>query len=187
MDADLVVRAQQGDQRAFEMLAADAYHRLYRLAHGILRDGAKADDATQQALVSIWRNLPRLRDPARFEGWSCRLLVNACHDQVRRTPTWASSATLPRSAEPVAHDDISPVADHDALERALGRVSFDQRTVLALRFLLDRTPDEIAETLSIPRKTVYSRLKRGVASMRAAMEAEIRPVMSGAASGEAVR
>ena len=75
MDQDLVVRAQQGDQRAFEMLAADAYTRLFRLAHGILRDGAKADDATQQALVSIWRSLPGLRDPARFEGWCCRLLV----------------------------------------------------------------------------------------------------------------
>ncbi len=187
MDVDLVVRAQQGDQRAFEMLAADAYTRLFRLAHGILRDGAKADDATQQALVSIWRSLPRLRDPARFEGWCCRLLVNACHDQVRRAPRWTSAATLPRSQEPLAYDAISPVAERDALEHALRRVSFDQRTVLAMRFLFDMTPDEIAETLTIPRKTVYSRLKRGVESMRAAMEAEIRPVMSGAASGEAVR
>ena len=187
MDADLVVRAQEGDQRAFEMLAADAYLRLYRLAHGILRDSAKADDATQQALVSIWRNLPRLRQPSRFEGWSCRLLVNACHDQVRRAPRWLSVATLPRTREPVAHDDITPVADRDALERALCHLSLDQRTVLALRFLLDLTPDEIAETLAIPRKTVYSRLRRGVASMHAALEAEIRPVMSGAASGEAVR
>lgn len=187
MDPDIVVRAQQGDQRAFETLAADAYTRLYGLAYGILRDGAEADDATQQALVNIWRSLPRLRDPARFEGWCCRLLVNACHDQVRRAPRWTSVASLRRSQEPQSHDGITPVAERDALEHALRRVSFDQRVVLALRFLLDMTPDEIAETLAIPRKTVYSRLKRGLESMRAAMEAETRPVMSRPAAGEAAR
>ncbi len=187
MDADLVVRAQQGDQRAFEMLAADAYPRLYRLAHGILRDGAKADDATQQALVSIWRNLPRLREASRFEGWCCRLLVNACHDQARRASRWASVATLSRRAEPVAHDDIALVADRDALERALCRLSLEHRTVLALRFLLDLTPDEIAETLTIPRKTVYSRLGRAVGSLRAAMEAGARPEMSAVVPPEAIR
>jgi RNA polymerase sigma-70 factor (ECF subfamily) len=175
MDQELVVRAQRGDQRAFEALAAVAYTRLYRLAHGILRDGAMADDATQQALVSVWRNLPRLREPARFEGWTTRLLVNACHDQVRRAPRWTSTdATHVR--EPVAHDAIGPLTDRAALEQALSRLSLDHRTVLALRYLLDLTPDEIADTLDIPRKTVYSRLLRATASMRAVMDAEARPM-----------
>lgn len=75
MDQGLVVRAQEGDRRAFEMLAAAAYTRLFRLAHGILRDGAMADDATQQALVNVWHDLPRLRESSRFEGWCTRLLV----------------------------------------------------------------------------------------------------------------
>lgn len=186
MDQALVVRAQNGDQRAFETLAATAYPRLYRLAHGILRDGAMADDATQQALVSIWRNLPRLREPRRFEGWCTRLLVNACHDQVRRAPKWTSTDTL-EAREPVARDVIGPVSERAALEQALSRLSFDHRTVLAMRYLLDLTADEIADALSIPRKTVYSRLQRATASLRGVVEAEARPTAVRATSGEATR
>ena len=186
MDQGLVLRAQRGDQRAFESLADEAYARLYRLAHGILRDGAMADDATQQALVSIWRNLPRLREPARFEGWCYRLLVNACHDQARRAPSWIYMDAA-RVHEPIAKDDISLVAERAVLGQGLARLSLDQRTVLALRYLLDLTPDEIADTLEIPRKTVYSRLQRATASLRAVLEAESRPVLSPAVPGEANR
>jgi RNA polymerase sigma-70 factor (ECF subfamily) len=109
VNAALVLRAQQGDEGAFEALAAEAYPRLYRLAHHILRDSAMADDASQQALVSIWRNLPRLRDLSRYDAWCHRLLVNACHDQVRRTPRSIALDMLP-TRDPVAHDDITSVA-----------------------------------------------------------------------------
>jgi RNA polymerase sigma-70 factor (ECF subfamily) len=186
MDRGLVVRAQQGDERAFEALARDAYVRLYRLAHGILRDAAMADDATQRALVSIWQHLPRLRDPSCYDGWCYRLLVNACHDQKRRVPRWTGS-DMPLEREPIAGDDIAPVAEHAALEQALGRLSHDHRTVLALRYLLDLTPDEIAEALGVPRKTVYSRLTRALASMRSALEAESRAFLSRAIPREAAR
>jgi RNA polymerase sigma-70 factor, ECF subfamily len=186
MDQGLVVKAQQGDERAFEVLAAEAYARLYRLAHGILRDPARADDATQLALVRIWQNLPRLRDPARYEGWSYRLLVNACHDQVRRIPRWITGI-VPLDHEPVARDELAPLADRAALEQALARLSLDHRTVLALRFLLDLSPDEIAGVLGIPRNTVYSRLQRAVAAMRSAMEAEDRIVVPAAVAREAAR
>ncbi len=78
MDRDLILQAQAGDQRAFDALALADYARLYRVAHGILRDPSHAEDATQQAYLDIWRNIARLRDPARFEAWSYRLLVHAC-------------------------------------------------------------------------------------------------------------
>jgi RNA polymerase sigma-70 factor (ECF subfamily) len=185
VDVALVVRAQQGDEEAFEALAADAYPRLYRLAHHILRDPAMADDASQQALVSIWRNLPLLRELSRYDGWCHRLLVNACHDQVRRTPRWIG-LDLPPAREPAAHDDITPVVEHAALEQALSGLSFDHRVVLALRYLLDLTPEEMAETLGVSRKTIYSRLTRAHASMRSALEAEARPT-SDAIQMEAIR
>lgn len=68
MDTDLVVRAQQGDQVAFARLADAAYGRLQQLAFRILRDRELARDATQQATLSMWRKLPQLREPARFEA-----------------------------------------------------------------------------------------------------------------------
>jgi DNA-directed RNA polymerase specialized sigma24 family protein len=51
--------------------------RLQSVAHRILRDYDFAEDATQQALLRIWQNLPKLRDPARFDAWSYQLLVRA--------------------------------------------------------------------------------------------------------------
>ena len=78
MDQDLVTRAQHGDQRAFETLTVADQPRLYKVAHGILRDRHLAEDAIQQAFLDIWRHLPRLRDGAKYEVWSYRLLVYDC-------------------------------------------------------------------------------------------------------------
>jgi RNA polymerase sigma-70 factor (ECF subfamily) len=79
LETDLVRRAQDGDEQAFASLAVSAGNRLHAVAHRILRDTDLAEDATQQALLAIWRDLPQLRDPARFDAWSYRLLVRACY------------------------------------------------------------------------------------------------------------
>jgi RNA polymerase sigma-70 factor (ECF subfamily) len=70
MDTELVTRAQRGDQAAFAEIATGSYGRMNSLAFGILRDRSLAEDATQQAMLEAWRNLPKLRDPARFEAWA---------------------------------------------------------------------------------------------------------------------
>ena len=72
MDVDLIGRAQRGDEEAFASLAVATGDRLHAVAHRILRDTDLAEDATQQALLTIWRDLPQLRDPSRFEAWSYR-------------------------------------------------------------------------------------------------------------------
>jgi RNA polymerase sigma-70 factor, ECF subfamily len=76
VDAELIGRAQRGDEEAFASLAVAVGDRLHAVAHRILRDTDLAEDATQQALLSIWRNLPQLRDLTRFGAWSYRLLVS---------------------------------------------------------------------------------------------------------------
>ena len=104
MDRELIVRVQAGDQRAFDALTLVDYPRLYRVAHGILRDRSHAEDATQQAYLDIWRNIRRLRDPAKFEAWSYRLLVHACYAEAKRTPKWLPDTALPPAREPTAVD-----------------------------------------------------------------------------------
>lgn len=174
MDEDLVARAQQGDRRAFESLVLGHYSRLYRVAKSILRDPHTAEDATQQAFLDIWRYIRRLREPSRFNGWSYRLLVHACHAEARRATRKAGEV------EPLSEDMASTVdaygsvADRDELERAFSRISLDHRTVLVLRHLLGMTPEEVAEVLSVPRQTVYSRLRRAEASMQSALQADAR-------------
>src|SRR5829696_4266179 len=78
---ELVERARAGDHEAFTVLVDQVVPRLFNVARLILRDRDAADDATQEALVRAWRDLPGLRDPERFEGWMYRLTVHACHDQ----------------------------------------------------------------------------------------------------------
>lgn len=187
MDQDLVVRAQNGDQRAFEALTATEHPRLSRVAHGILGDPHLAEDATQQAFIDIWRNIPRLRDPARFEGWSYRLLVHACYAEARRKPDWADIEHIPARSEPRTGEAYGSILERDRLERAFQQLSLDHRAVIVLRYLLDMTPERVAEILGIPRRTVYSRLKRAMPAMRAALEADARPAPSATTSEEVIR
>src|SRR5919107_3909041 len=69
VDRDLVEQAQRGDQEAFAVLARSRGDALFGIARRILRDVSLAEDAVQQALVIAWRELPRLRDPDRFDAW----------------------------------------------------------------------------------------------------------------------
>jgi len=112
VDAELIGRAQHGDEEAFASLAVAAGDRLHAVAHRILRDTDLAEDATQQALPATWRDLPELRDPARFDAWSYRLLVRACYAEARRTRQWAPNIhVLPTDAS--AGEDLSSVVDRD--------------------------------------------------------------------------
>jgi RNA polymerase sigma-70 factor (ECF subfamily) len=187
MDQDLVVRAQTGDQRAFESLAVASHPRLFRVANCLLRDRNLAEDATQQAFLDIWRHLRRLRDPAKFEGWSYRLLVNACYAEAKRAPKWVPDAEVPPAGEPRAADAFDAVLDRDQLEHGFGHLSMDHRAVLVLRYLLDMTPERVAETLGISRWTVYSRLKRAEEALRSALEADARPATPARVHQEVVR
>jgi RNA polymerase sigma-70 factor (ECF subfamily) len=94
---------------------------------------------------------------------------------------------LPSGGEPRATEAYGSVLERDRLERAFYRLSPDHRAVIVMRYLLDMTPEQVAETLGIPRRTVYSRLKRAMPAMRAALEADTRPVPAGAISKEVVR
>ena len=73
MDRRLVLKARDGDPEAFMTLAIACHPRLFSTAFGILRDRGLAEDATQRALVDVWRHLRGLRDPCRFDGWSYRM------------------------------------------------------------------------------------------------------------------
>lgn len=176
MDLDLVIRAQQGDRKAFETLAGAIHARLYRTALGVLGDASVADDATQQALIGIWRYLPRLRDPVKFDGWSYRLLVRACYDEAKRRPDWLPETSIAPASEPIASDDYLGVAQRDQMDRALVRLSVEHRAVIVLRYMLDLPLEQVAQALDVPVSTVASRQNRALKALRAALDADARPV-----------
>jgi RNA polymerase sigma-70 factor (ECF subfamily) len=182
MDTELVIRAQHGDEEAFTSLAVAVGDRLHAVAHRILRDIDLAEDATQQALLAIWRDLPQLRDPARFDAWSYRLLVRACYAEGRRTRTWTPNLRVLPADEPSESDGLEAIITRDQLETAIRRLSVDHRTVLVLHHYADFTLERVAQILEIPLGTVYSRLHHAMRAMRAALDADARP-----AAAEATR
>ena len=170
---DVVEAARSGDHEAFEALAMAAGDRLFAIACLILRDRQRAEDAVQEALVHAWRELPRLRDPDRFETWLRRLLVNACADEGRYQRRWSAEVRMIRS-EPSTDDGATSLADRDQLERGFRRLKPEQRAVVVLHFYVGLPVPEIAETLGIPAGTVKSRLHYATATSRAALEADAR-------------
>ncbi len=175
MDTDLIGRAQGGDQEAFASLVDAVGGRLQAVAHRILRDIDLAEDATQQALLSIWRDLPQLRDPGRFDAWSYRLLVHACYAEGRRSRGRVPTLRLPSPDAVAAVDETGVIDDRDQLERGFRRLSIDHRAVVVLHHYLDLPLDEVAAALGIPAGTVRSRLHHAMRAMRASLAADTRP------------
>lgn len=175
MDTALVQRAQGGDDEAFEALATASGGRLLAIAYRILRDLALAEDAVQQTLVAAWRDLPSLRDLERFDAWLYRLLVNACYREIRNTRRWAANVRVLDAGDLTEADAAIGVVQRDQLDRGFRRLPPEQRAVFVFRHYLGMTEPEIADHLGIPLGTVKSRLHYARTSMRAALEADLRP------------
>ena len=173
MQAELVDRARRGDREAFSVLAAGAVDRLYAIARLILRDAELAEDATQDALVRAWRDLPTLRDVERFDAWLYRIVVRACADIGRRRQRSRAEFTILK-VEPSESDRTADLADRDQVERGLRRLSDAQRTILILHYYVGLSPSEAADALDIPLGTAKSRLHYAIEALRAAIAAEER-------------
>jgi RNA polymerase sigma-70 factor (ECF subfamily) len=170
---ELVQQARLGDQDAFASLAATNVDRCYALAFRILRDAQRAQDATQDALLGAWRDLPSLRDPDRFEAWLTRLVVHAAYVQARSDRRWTSRVRL---TTPVPEPDPDPavsIVERDALERGFRLLTPEHRAVLVLHHGLGYPLVEIADLLGIPAGTVRSRLHHATRRMKTSLEADL--------------
>ena len=172
MDRELVIRAQGGERAAFAELAVAVGDRLHAVAYRMLRDPSLAEDASQQTLLKAWQELPKLRDPERFEAWCYRLLVNVCHAEWTKRKRSLGDLRAPLPAqEPRAPDEFGSVLDRDVLERGFAQLSMDQRIVVVLRYYRDMSVPQIARTLDIREGTAKSRLYHAMRSLRASLEA----------------
>ena len=171
MDRDLVERARRGDQEAFAGLVHQASDTLFGVARRILRDPGLAEDALQNALVTIWRKLPNLRDADRFDAWAYRILVHACYAEAPRARQWANTVRVLPVDRADSADHITPISDRAELDAAFRRLPLDQRAVFVLHHHVGLALVEVAETLGIPDGTARSRLHYATRALRAALEA----------------
>ncbi|MGI8828738.1 MAG: RNA polymerase sigma factor [Candidatus Limnocylindria bacterium] len=169
----------EGDVDAFAALVDRHGPDAYRLATAILGP-ADAHDATQDALLSAWRQLPRLRQPDRFLPWLRRITVNRCRDLLRQSKRRVQPLSLDAEEAlpeiPAGGADFRVTIEHrEILDRAFEALTADQRSVLALHYSADLSIRDAARVLRIPAGTAKSRLNSALRALRVALEAtEVR-------------
>ncbi len=140
-------------------------HAAYRLAGYILGDAAEAQDAVQDALIKAWQNWSSLRQIESFEPWFQRIVVNVCRDRMRRHRA-LRMVDLTAAQAIASEDTFAAMFDQDRVARAVARLGPDQRVVVILRFWMDQTLVQVAETLDLPLGTVKSRLHYALRGLR---------------------
>ena len=196
-EAALVQSAAQGDPQAFEALVRPHLGMLFRVIDRILGNEAESQDALQDALLTLHRQLPGFHGASKFSTWAYRICVNqalmARRKRVRRRED-AIEDLMPRFGDEGHHMNVDTILDwsEDAealmkveqdelkvkVRAGLERLSDDQRAVFVLRDLEGWNTDEIARHLGITRELVRQRVHRARLALRA-MLPEFAPVQEG--------
>jgi len=167
--APVVVRdVNVGDEQEFMLLLEPLLPTAHRLALGLLRSPSDAEDAVQSALLNAWRHFGQFRRGSDLKPWLLTIVANECRRQ-RRNRWWSvvKSAGLASRADREASAADPAIAD---LRRALYRLPHDQRLVVMLRYYLDLSFDEIAQTTGISSKAAKSRTYRALERLRLSPE-----------------
>jgi RNA polymerase sigma-70 factor (ECF subfamily) len=159
---------------AFTQLVDAHYASLYRFAYSLARREADACDLVQQTFY-IWATKGEaLREQAKAKSWLFTTLYREFLRGRRREARATSIEDLPPGEQEIAAEDVDRVAKMDAatVVAALQAVDEAFRAPLTLFYLKDLSYLEIAETLDVPIGTVMSRLSRGKAQLRVALQRE---------------
>ena len=167
-----MLRAQQGDERAFEALVQSHWQMSFRVAYLITRNAVEAEDAAQEAMLKCWRALPRFRDAEPFRPWLLQIVGNEARNRLRsagrRTSLLvrARAAGVSGDAAPSPEELAVAAEERERLLAALESLPEQARTVLACRYLLDLSEGETASALAVRPGTVKSRTARALAQLR---------------------
>jgi RNA polymerase sigma-70 factor (ECF subfamily) len=169
-DKTLVRASQRGDMAAFEELVARHRDRIYARAYSMMRNEEEAVDLSQEAWVKGWQRLRQFQGDSSFGTWMTRVVINLCLDQLRKHKRQRTESIEAMDEEsggverqmPVV--TVNPTAGLERVElrqridRALGQLSYEHRTVLVLHEFEDMEYKEIARTMGCSMGTVMSRL-----------------------------
>ena len=180
-DDGLLTLAAAGDADAFDALLRPRLDRLFRLAVAITRSEADARDATQDACVLAWRELPRLRDRGRFDPWLSQIVVNSCRMLLRRNRRGTiREISMDDPLRPVTHEEPSDAAEVDqfgeteAIQAAFERLDPAVRALLVLHYVEGRPLADIAKVIGSPVGTIKWRLSNARAALEKALKVERR-------------
>ena len=169
-DAKLVRDARKGDMEAFEELVARHRDRIFARAYSMMHNEEEAVDLSQEAWVKGWQRLAQFQGESSFGTWMTRIIINLCLDQLRKQKRQRTESIEAMDEElggverqmPVV--TVNPTAGlerselRQRIDRALGQLSYEHRTVLVLHEFEEMEYKEIAKTMGCSIGTVMSRL-----------------------------
>ncbi len=190
-ESDLIRRARAREEDAIRAIIQRHNRRLYRIARGILRDDAGAEDALQDAYLKAFSHLGGFRGEAGIGTWMSRIVINEALARLRRrrpTVDWstigsggvpgAEAIKLSQSgARPDPERALAQSQIRRLLEEAIDRLPEEFRLVLLSRAVEEMSIEETAATLGILPETVKTRLHRARRQLRSALEAQIGPIL----------
>jgi RNA polymerase sigma-70 factor (ECF subfamily) len=165
---ELMTRATAGDADSFAILIEPLLDPAYRLAAVMLADRSSGEDAVQEASIKAWRKLRQLRgDVNSLRPWFLSIVANEC--RMARRQRWWSVLKLAEVPSP----DLNPAQGGTSdLQRALLKLSPDERLPLVLHFYLDLPLEEVARTLRVSPAAAKSRIYRAAKRLRSDLTLE---------------
>lgn len=186
-DEELVAAAQQEDMAAFEELVARHRDKIYARAFSMMRNEEPALDLSQEAWVKGWQRLKQFQGESSFVTWMTRIVINLCLDQLRKQKRLRADSIEQLDEELGGVERQMPVITHNPTERlerqelrqridrAMGQLSYEHRTVLILHEFEELEYKEIAKRMECSIGTVMSRLfyaRRKLATLLAGLKRE---------------
>ena len=189
-DRDLVVRARDGDRDAFAEIVRSNQRRIYAVAMRMTRRHEVADDITQDTFLRAYRNLGRFELGRPLRPWLTRIAVNLAINYLngvakREQPLYTEDSPGGPAARRLSKEeslDANPERSLESqelaldLERAVARLSQEQRTVFLLKVVEEMRYEEIAKLLGISEGTVMSRLSRARGRLKVMLAAHVGPI-----------
>lgn len=185
-EAAILAAAMAGDPQAFEVLVRPHLGMFFRAIDRILGQEAESQDALQDALITLYRELPRFQGASRFSTWAYRVCVNQAlmtrRKRIRRREDaiedlmpqfgddghhMTTDSLLAWSEDAEAHMKVEHEELQARVRQGMDRLSDDQRAVFVLRDLEGWTTEEVSAHLGIPRELVRQRVHRARLALRA--------------------
>lgn len=180
-EQQLLARAKQGDENAFELLIKPYMQKAYNLAYRMTGNKEDAWDMAQEALVRVYQRLGEFRGDSSFQTWVYRIATNVCVDELRKRrrqrfanvsldePFAVEDGEMGRQFADMGERPDEYVERQDTnrmVQQALSRLDDEHRTVLVLRQYQEMSYEEIATTLRLPLGTVKSRINRALTALK---------------------
>lgn len=185
-DAELVLRVQRGDKKAFELLVVKYQRKILRLLSRLIRDPGEVEDVAQEAFIKAYRALPQFRGDSAFYTWLYRIAVNTAKNHLVASGRRPSSPSTYENEDGETFDETDNLRDintpeaalasreiADAVNQAIDALPEELRTAIMLREIEGMSYEDIAQSMDCPIGTVRSRIFRA----REAIATRLRPLL----------